>query len=458
MTARILVVDDDRTMCELIEEDMAQRCFEVCWHTSAQDALERLKTEPFDVVLTDFRMPGMDGLTLCERIRTSWPDVPVIIITAFGSLETAISAIRTGAYDFVTKPISMDVLAIALERAANYHSLQTAVKTLNETVQTFRQYGKLVGGSEQMRALYDRVKKVAASDASVLITGESGTGKELVARTIHEEGRRSGGPFVAVNCASLPAPLLESELFGHVKGAFTDAREDRKGLFLQANGGTLVLDEITELPLSLQPKMLRALEERTVRPIGGDREKPFDVRIIAITNRDLSATVSAGDFREDLYYRVNVIRIPVPPLRDRRMDILVLAQHFMNHFRLTSGKEVTGISTAAAEKLLHHPWPGNVRELRNAIENAVALTSHEKIMIEDLPENLQSSKSAPMLPEGLGSDEVVPMAEVERRYILHVLKVVGGNQSHAARLLGYNRRTLHRKLHEYGVAEQKSKF
>ncbi len=452
MRARILVVDDDKAMCELINEDLQQRGFEVRWHSSAEDALTTLKMEPFDVVLTDLKMPGTDGLSLCDRVRANWPDIPVIIMTAFGSLETAIAAIRTGAYDFVTKPVRMDMLSIALERAANYHSLHNTVKTLHETVQTYRRYGELIGSSDQMHALYDRMRKVAASDSSVLIVGESGTGKELVARTLHAESHRAEGPFVAVNCASLPPALLESELFGHAKGAFTDAKEKRKGLFQQANGGTLLLDEIAEFPLPLQPKILRALEERKVRPVGGDREIPFDARVIAITNRDLASAVRQGDFREDLYYRINVIEIPVPPLRTRRTDILLLARHFTGHFRLTSGRQVMGISQAAAEKLLYYDWPGNVRQLRNVLENAVSLTSHEDISLEDLPESIRADKPAPIVLETNEPDEILPMDEVERRYILHVLKAVGGNQSQAARLLGFNRRTLHRKLLEYGVA------
>ncbi len=454
MQARILVVDNDKAMCEVVYEGLTQRGFDVHWHTSADDALARMRTEPFDVVLTDLKMPGTDGLSLCDRVRAYWPEVPVIIMTAFGSLETAVAAIRAGAYDFVTKPIRMDMLCIALERAADYHSLHDTVKTLSETVQTFRRYGELIGSSDSMRALYERMRKVAASDSSVLIIGESGTGKELVGRTLHAESRRANGPFIAVNCASLPEPLLESELFGHARGAFTDAREERKGLFVQANGGTLLLDEIAEFPLPLQPKILRALEERRVRPVGGDREIPFDARVIAITNRDLASAVKQGDFREDLYYRINVIDLQVPPLRARRTDILILAQYFTGHFRLTSGKPVAGISPAAAERMLYYDWPGNVRQLRNVIETAVALTSHEMIALEDLPGSIRADRLSPTALKGDDPDAIVPMQEVERRYVLHVLKAVGGNQSHAARLLGFNRRTLHRKLVEYGEAER----
>ncbi|MBP8130328.1 MAG: sigma-54-dependent Fis family transcriptional regulator [Candidatus Hydrogenedentes bacterium] len=449
MHERILVVDDDQAMCELIAEDMSRRGFEVRWHTSAAAALANLKTESFAAVLTDLRMPVMDGLGLCDSVKTEWPDLPVIILTAFGNLQAAVGAIRAGAYDFVTKPVKMDLLAIALQRAVDYHALRATVRKLDEIVQVLQHFGNLIGNSAPMRELYERMRKVADSDSSALITGESGSGKELVARALHANSRRAAGPFVAVNCAGLPAPLLESELFGHARGAFTDAKEERKGLILQANGGTLLLDEIAEFPLPLQPKILRVLEERTVRPIGSDREVPFDVRVIALTNRDLESAVEEGLFREDLYYRINVINIAVPPLRARQTDILLLAQSFVDHFRQISGKPVMGVSTPAAERMMIYNWPGNVRELRNAVEQAVALSPYEKIAVEDLPERIRTYRPSRIVLEGSNPDELVPMEEVERRYILHVLKALGGNRTQAAHVLGINRRTLHRKLQSY---------
>jgi two-component system response regulator HydG len=453
MAARILVVDDDQSMCEAIEKSMRLRGFDIAWDTRADDALARLAAERFDVLLADLNMPGMNGISLCERTKDNWPDVPVVIITAFGSLDSAIAAIRAGAFDFVTKPIQMDMLAISLRRAADLHALREEVKVLHATVQEFRHYGELLGSSTRMQSLYEQMRRIACSDSSVLIAGESGTGKELAARTLHLQSHRNASPFVAVNCANLPENLLESELFGHTRGSFTDAREERKGLFLQAQGGTLVLDEIAEFPLALQPKVLRALEARRVRPVGSDAEIPFDARIIAITNRNLQSAVEEGRFRQDLYYRINVIQLELPPLRSRRSDILLLAQHFLEHFRVLSGKNVTGISENVAERLLAYEWPGNVRELRNTIERAVAVTREQRIAAEDLPEGIRAYRPSRMVIEGNDPAELVPMEEVERRYILHVLKITGGNRTHAARILGLERRTLQRKLAAYEVLE-----
>jgi DNA-binding NtrC family response regulator len=446
-----MVVDDDRSMCELIEADLGRRGFHISWYTSAEEAFRVLQDGAFDAVLTDLMMPDMNGIDLCDRIVSNRPDVPVIVITAFGSLETAVKAIRAGAYDFVTKPVEMDMLALTLERAVKHRVLQEKVKTLNEVVERTKKFDELLGASVPMQNLYDQLSRMADSESTVLITGESGTGKELVARILHKQSRRHGGPFVAINCAALPETLLESELFGHIRGAFTDARSARKGLFLQAEGGTLLLDEIGDFPLSLQPKLLRALEERALRPIGGDREIPFDVRVIATTNRDLESAVEEGRFREDLFFRINVIQVELPPLRARGTDILLLAQHFMEQFATRSGKQVVGSSQAVAEKLLDYSWPGNVRELRNAIERAVALTQYEKLVVEDLPEKIRAYRSTDIIIGSGDPAELVSMEEVERRYILHVLQSAGGNKTLAARLLGLDRKTLYRKLRLYGA-------
>jgi len=453
MPGRILLVDDDRNMCEMIEADLRNRGLESSWYTSAEEAFAVLKKEDFDAVLTDLQMPGMDGVELCERIAANRPDVPVVVITAFGSMEAAVAALRAGAYDFVTKPIEMDMLAFTLKRAVNYHSLQEKVKKLSELVNQSKPFDDLLGESVPMQRLYDLINRVADSDASILIMGESGTGKELVAQALHKQSHRHVGPFVAVNCAALPESLLESELFGHCKGAFTDAKTERKGLFLEADSGTLFLDEIGSLPLTLQPKLLRALEEHSVRPVGSDKEVPFDVRVFAGTNRDLETAIEEGRFREDLFYRINVVQVELPPLRSRGTDILLLAQHFLNQFATRSGKQVVGISDKVADKLLGYTWPGNVRELRNAIEHAVALTHYEKIAVEDMPEKIRAYHSSHIL---IGSDnptELVPMEEVERRYILHVLKAVGGNRTLAARVLGLDRKTLYRKISHYEAVD-----
>src|SRR5690606_2490159 len=303
--------------------------------------------------------------------------------------------------------------------------------------------------SPAMRKVNDLIGRVAESDANVLITGESGTGKELVARALHMRSPRSGGPFVAVNCAAVPETLLESELFGHAKGAFTDARQARTGLFVQASGGTLFLDEVGEMPLGMQPKILRSLQERRVRPVGGNTEVPFDARLITATNRDLETEVAERRFREDLYYRINVVRIEVPPLRARGNDILLLAQHFIERAAQRSGKSVVGLVSAAAEKLLSYDWPGNVRELENCIERAVALTRFDQVTVEDLPEKVRNYQSSHIVVASDDPNELLPMQEVERRYIQRVLKSVGGNKTQAAKVLGFDRRTLYRKLDRY---------
>jgi two-component system response regulator HydG len=286
----------------------------------------------------------------------------------------------------------------------------------------------------------------------VLVTGESGTGKEVVARALHRRSRRRGGPFIALNCAAMPEPLLESELFGHVRGAFTDARASRTGLFVQANRGTLLLDEIGDLPLALQPKLLRALQERVVRPVGGDAEVPFDARLIATTNRDLESAVEEGQFREDLYFRVNVIRVQLPPLRARESDVLLLAQHFLTQHAERAGKRLVGISPAAAERLVSYEWPGNVRELQNCIERAVALARYEEITVDDLPEKIRAYRRSHVLVASDDPAELVPLEEVERRYVLRVMEAVRGNKTLAARVLGLGRKTLYRKLEQYGAA------
>jgi two-component system response regulator HydG len=452
MQGRILVVDDEQSMCQLLETDLRLRGFEPTWRTSAEDALPLLAEADVDVLLTDIRMPGMSGTEFCSRVVENRPDIPVVVMTAFGSLETAVAAIRAGAYDFVTKPIEMDLLAITLERAVNHRQLQEQVKVLSEAVERGGTFDEMIGASPPMRSLYDQLGRIAATETSLLICGESGTGKELVARSIHRNSRRAHGPFVAVNCAALPDSLLESELFGHAKGAFTDARSDRKGLFLQAEGGTLFLDEIGEMPMTIQPKLLRALEENKVRPVGSDEEVAFDVRLITATNRDLQSLVEEGDFREDLYFRINVISLELPPLRARSADVLLLAQRFVETYARKADRRVHGISEPAARKLLAYSWPGNVRELRNVIERAVALTRFDKIAVDDLPEKIRDYRSSQVFIGGDDPSELVPLEEIEQRYILHVLKSVGGNKTLAARTLGLDRKTLYRKLRQYDVA------
>jgi two-component system response regulator HydG len=433
----------------MLEHDLKRRGFEVSWRLSAEDAFALVLEEDVDVLLADINMPGMGGIALCERVAANRPDIPVIVITAFGSMDTAVAAIRAGAYDFVTKPVDLDVLALVIERAARHRELTEQVRILSKEVERSRGITGLVGESPSIRGLVDTIARVADAEASVLVTGESGTGKELVARLLHRQSQRRDASFVPVNCAAIPDALLESELFGHRAGAFTDARGDRKGLFVEASGGTLFLDEVGEIPLALQPKLLRALEERRVRPVGGNDEVEFDVRVVAATNRDLESEMEERRFREDLYYRLNVIQIEVPPLRARGNDVLLLAGHFIEEIAGRSGKSVAGISRAAAERLLEYSWPGNVRELRNAMERAVALTRFDGIAVEDLPEKVRSYRGSHVVVGGEDPTELITLDALERRYIEHVLRTVGDNKSLAARILGLDRKTLYRKLRRY---------
>jgi DNA-binding NtrC family response regulator len=446
MKGRVLVVDDDPEMCELLRAQLGRRGFEVAAHGSADEALARLATEDFDALVTDVRMRGLDGIQLCERLRQNRPDVPVLVVTAFGSLDTAVAAIRAGAYDFLAKPLEIEELAFRLGRAIQHRRLAEEVKRLRAREPDAVE--ELAGESVALRQLRELVARVARSDAPVLVIGETGSGKERVARALHRLGPRPEGPFVALNCAALPEHLLESELFGHARGAFTDAKGARTGLLVHANGGTLFLDEIAELPLALQPKLLRALEERRVRPVGGEEEVPFDARIVAATNRDLDAAVEDGRFREDLFFRIDVLRIEVPPLRARGSDVLLLAQLFLRECAARQGKQVVGLSHGAAERLLRYGWPGNVRELAICIERAVALTDHEQILVEDLPERIRAEGKGHVLVASDDPSELVPLEIVEQRYIARVMESVGGNKTLAARILGLDRKTLYRKLRQ----------
>ncbi|MEY4511004.1 MAG: hypothetical protein RLZZ450_3126 [Pseudomonadota bacterium] len=411
-----------------------------------------LEQHDFDVVLTDLNMPGMNGIELCGRVAQARPDIPTVVITAFGNLDTAVAAIRAGAYDFITKPVEIDAVALVLTRAVQHHRLRDEVKRLRSVVAAGSAVPELLGESPAISLVKELIARVAATDSTVLITGESGTGKEVAARALHRLSKRASGPFSAINCAAVPESLIESELFGHAKGAFTDARTARAGLLVQSQGGTLFLDELGELPLSAQAKLLRVLQERVVRPVGGDHEVPFDTRIVAATNRDLERAIEEGKFREDLFFRIHVLPIELPPLRARVGDVLLLAQHFLREFARRTGKEVLGIGPAAADLLLSYQWPGNVRELVNCIEHAVALARFEQITPEDLPQRVRSYRPSHIIVAGQNPDELVPMEEVERRYILRVLEASAGNKRLAARVLGFDRKTLYRKLERYGVS------
>ena len=452
MKGQVLVVDDEQETCDLLEMALVRHGFKVTTCTAANQALALVATQDFDVVVTDLSMPEMSGLDLCERVLGTRPNMPVVVITGQGSLETAIGAIRVGAYDFITKPVDPKLLYLSVSRAIQHRHLQDEVKRLRDAVTADSETADsaIVGQSGAMRRVYELVSRVGESDASVLIHGETGTGKELIARGIHMRSRRKDGPFVAINCAAVPHSLIESELFGHARGAFTDAKVQRTGLFVQASGGTLFLDEIGELPIDMQPKLLRALQERKVRPVGANQEIPFDSRIVAATNRNLEDEVYEKRFREDLYYRINVVKIDVPPLRERGGDVLHLAQYFLKQFAARNDKSALELSTTAAEKLMAYNWPGNVRELENCMEHAVALARFDQITVEDLPEKIRAYRAERFVVAANDPTEIVTMDELERRYILRVLSLVGGNKSRAAQVLGFDRRTLYRKLERYG--------
>jgi DNA-binding NtrC family response regulator len=449
---RVLVVDDDAAAGEVLHEALGLRGFDVLLASSSAQAIERLAHHPVEVVLTDLRMPGGTGIELAEHLARSQRGLPVIVITAFGSIAMAVEAIRRGAYDFLTKPYDLEVVALALDRAVAHRHLQQELELLRSSKHE-PGWGELIGQSPAMEAVYRTIERVGPADSNVLVTGESGTGKELVARALHAASQRAGGPFIAVNCGAVPEPLFESELFGHVRGAFTDARGARSGLFARASGGTLFLDEIGEMPAGMQVKLLRALQERVIRPVGSDQEVKVDVRIVAATNRDLESEVAAGRFRQDLFFRVQVIEIVLPPLRARGNDILLLASAMARATAIRRGRSVPSMPPSFASALLRYDWPGNVRELQNAIERAVALAESDELVIEHLPERIGA---APMtLAPGDRGAELVSLEIMERRHILAVMSAVGGNKKLAAQVLGLDRSTLYRKLEAYGAHQPK---
>jgi DNA-binding NtrC family response regulator len=449
VTARVLVIDDDIDTCDMLAAALAGEHVETRTATSARAALELLAAEPFDLVLTDVSMPTMDGLELCARVAQVQPGVPVVVVTGRSDLDTAIGAMRAGAYDFLIKPVDFELLSLVVARALQHTRLRAEVKKLRAVVDAAMGPSDILGSSSVMRQVHEIVARILDSDVTVVVCGETGTGKELVARRIHTTSARGVGPFVSINCAAVPPSLLESELFGHVRGAFTDARTPRKGLFVEADRGTLFLDEIAEMPLEMQAKLLRALQERKVRPVGSNEEVSFDARIVAATNRDLDEEVYEKRFREDLYYRINVVRIDLPPLRERAGDVLELAQHFLGVHASRKGRPTLGLSVPAAEKLAAYRWPGNVRELQNCIERAVAFARFDEIAVDDLPEKIRDYKTERLATEATDSTEILTLDELERRYVKRVMKLLDGNKSRAAELLGIDRRTLYRRIERW---------
>ncbi len=443
---RILVIDDDIEMCGLLSEVLGGEGFEVTTMSDSLEASKLLKKEEFDLIVTDLKMRGLKGLDLLEEANQVAPLTPVIIITAFGTIESAIKAMKMGAYDYITKPFQMDELVLVVKKALETRLLKKEVSRLRREVESRYDFHQLIGKSPLMQKIYNLIERISDSSINVLITGESGTGKELVAKAIHYNGVRKKGSFVTINCAAIPETLLESELFGYKKGAFTDAKSDKKGLIFEAHEGTLFLDEITEMPLSLQAKLLRMIEEREVRPLGDTHSYPVDVRIISTSNRDILSLVQQGRFREDLYYRLKVIDIEMPPLRDRKEDIPLLIKHFIYQFNREMKKNVTGVSEEALRILLNYSWPGNVRELENVIQRAITLSQHEEILPQDLPPPLLQKEEEMLFEKAI--EKRLTLDQLEKEYIKRVLIETGGNKSKAAEILGLDRKTLYRKLQE----------
>lgn len=445
----LLVVDDDpahRNMLLTLLMDWGYRMEGV---EDGESAVVLCKERPFDLILMDVRMAGMSGIKALIEIKAYNPAIPIIIMTAYSNVETAVEAIKSGAYDYLTKPLDFDDLRLTLERALDHASLRDENKALKDTLASSFDPGGFIGQSTPMRQLKEMLATIAPSEATVLVTGESGTGKELVAKAIHANSQRRKGPYVAVNCAALTETLLESELFGHEKGAFTGAEKRREGRFLVADKGTIFLDEIGEMPMSMQVKLLRVIQEREIQRVGGDQTLKVDVRILAATNRNLSEEALAGRFRQDLYYRLNVVALALPPLRERLEDIPLLAVHFLNKFAAKNSKHVKGFTPGAMDRLLKYSWPGNVRELENAVERAVVLLVGEYISERELPPAITMANNEDNCPEPVFSN--MTLEAIERNAIFDALEAADGNKSEAARKLGISRKTLHAKLQRFAA-------
>ncbi len=446
----VLVVDDDLAHRAMLKTLLTSWGYDVSLADDGAAAVEEVRRRPFDLVLMDIRMVKVSGLEALEEIKGFNPAIPIVIMTAYASVETAVEALKKGAYDYLTKPFDFDKLRIVMEHAMEHSRLREENRLLRESLGRHFDRQNLIGRSRAMVNLLETVAQVAPSEATVLITGESGTGKEMIAGAIHFNSPRKDGPFVKINCAAITETLLESELFGHEKGAFTGADRRKEGKFRQADGGTLFLDEVSEMSLAMQVKLLRILQEREVTRVGGSDVIKVDVRVLAATNRDLIAEIQAGRFREDLYYRLNVVTLHVPPLRERREDIPLLAQHFLEVFSAKNRKDVKGFTPQAMDRLLRHDWPGNIRELMNTIERAIVLARSD-YLDETLVLPASREPGGNYRPNGGDVQEAGSLEEVEKATILRTLEQAGGNKSEAARRLRITRRTLHQKLKKYGM-------
>ncbi|HHP7233584.1 MAG TPA: sigma-54-dependent transcriptional regulator [Desulfobacterales bacterium] len=451
-SSHVLIVDDDPGHLATLKTIVKSWGYQVTTADDGAVAVEKVRQGPFDLILMDVRMATMSGLEALRRINAYNPAIPVLIMTAYSSVQSAVEALKTGAYDYLTKPLDFEALKITLERALEHTELRSENQALKERLREDFDLGKIIGRSRAMKELLEMVAMIAPSEATVLISGESGTGKELIARAIHHNSPRREHPLVVVNCAALTDTLLESELFGHEKGAFTGADRRREGRFMQADGGTLFLDEIGETSAAMQAKLLRVLQEKEIQRVGGEETLPVDVRVLAATNRDLLQAVESGQFREDLFYRLNVVALEIPPLRERREDIPLLAQHFLGKFAEKNRKDVKGFTPQAMDMLLKYEWPGNVRELENAVERAVILLTGDHVTEKQLPMSItRALEDETPAPSQLDLSRTRPLEEIEKDAILAALEAAGGNKSEAARRLGITRKTLHKKLKRYGA-------
>ncbi|MGH7803068.1 MAG: sigma-54-dependent transcriptional regulator [Candidatus Binatia bacterium] len=450
--ASVLIVEDEANMARSLSRILERRGYGVGIAAEGNEALGRLDSEPFDVVITDLKMPGMGGMELLVKMHERGHRHPTIVLTGFGTVQGAVEAMKLGAADYLIKPYNPDELLLIVERQLEQRALRLENARLREQVRRERRFGEMVGSSVAMHDLYRVVDAVSQNRSSVLLIGESGTGKELVARTLHDRSPFAEKPFLAVNCAGMSETLIDSQLFGHKRGAFTGAIADHEGVFQAAAGGTLFLDEVFEIPLTLQPKFLRAIQEREVTPIGSNKPIAVDVRIVAATNRDLEREVGVGAFRADLFYRLNVVTLRLPPLRERKEDIPLLVDHFVREFGNLYRVEPKVVTEAAAEALARYDWPGNVRELQNAIERAFALSREAAIDFNDLPPAVRGDAPRAVAAGMLDGNEVPRLADVEEKVIRAALDRTGGNKNQAARLLGIDRQRLYRKIAKYGIS------
>jgi two-component system, NtrC family, response regulator AtoC len=451
---RILVVDDEENLRLVLRTLLRRAGYEVETASTGEEALEKVEAFGPDVVITDVRMPKMTGLDLLSALRAKQSLATVIVMSAYGSVDLALEAMKAGAYDYVAKPFKPDEILLVLKKAEERESLRRENKQLREAIRTEHKYDEILAKSAPMMEIFRTIGKIADYKTTVLVAGESGVGKELVAKAIHKRGSRAAGPFVAINCGAIPENLLESELFGHKKGAFTDATSDRRGLFEEANTGTLFLDEIGELPLALQVKLLRVLQEETIRRLGDVRDQKIDVRIIAATHRDLTAEVKAGRFREDLFYRLNVLPLTIPPLRERKEDIPLLIDHFLARNNTRLGTSIRGLDSEARKALIDYSWPGNVRELENTIERAMVLADADQLHIQDLPERVREARDPVQMQLASGELSIKKTTRIiEEVLIRRALQKTKGNRTRAAEILEISHRALLYKLKDYKITD-----